>query len=114
MICPKCEYEYVDGIKECPDCGTELIPSEEFEGNLVHPSDYIIVYTCYERYEAEMMKANLAGAGIEAIILEQSDRNFPAMGDLELVKLLVKKKDSEDAVQFINSSINNLLTDDEI
>ncbi|MFC2140080.1 hypothetical protein ACFLR4_05390 [Bacteroidota bacterium] len=61
MICPKCEYEYTDGIKECADCGAELIPKEDFEGNLVHPSDWVIIFTCSEEYEAGMLKANLEG-----------------------------------------------------
>lgn len=114
MICPKCEYEYVNGVTECPDCGTALITPEEFEGNLVHPSDWVIVYTCYERYEAEMMKTNLESSGIDVIILEQSDKSFPAMGDLEMVKLLVKKSDVEDAADFIKSTSNNLPPDEEI
>lgn len=114
MICPKCEHEYVDGIVDCPDCGTSLISPEEFEGNLVHPADWIIVYTCYERYEADMMKTNLESAGIEVIILEQSDKSFPAMGDLQTVKLLVKKSDASDAVDFIKDSQINLPSDEEI
>lgn len=114
MICPKCEYEYVDGILECPDCGSELVTTEEFEGKLVHPSDWIIVFTCYERYEAEMMKSNLESADIDAIILEQSDKSFPAGGDLEMVKVLVKKIDADDAMDFINNYNSNLPEDEEI
>jgi hypothetical protein len=114
MICPNCEYEYIDGIKACPDCGAELVTSEEFEGNLLHPSDWIIVFTCYERYEADMMKTNLESAGIDAIILEQSNKSFPLGGDLMMVKLMVKKIDSDDAMDFINNSQNELPEDDEI
>lgn len=113
MICPKCEYDYVDGVTVCPDCGTELITGEDFEGNLVHPSDWVIAFTCYERYEAEMMKANLESAGIDAIILEQRDQSFPAMGDLMMVKLLVKKGDAEDALEFIKAYEENTPPEEE-
>ncbi|MAT58611.1 MAG: DUF2007 domain-containing protein [Melioribacteraceae bacterium] len=109
MICPTCEYEYVEGIKVCPDCKTELIPNEDFEGNLTNPDDYVIVYTCSETYEAEMLKANLKGAEIEALVLSQKDRSYPGVGDLSVVKLLVKKDSAQEALEIINdinSSIN--------
>ena len=35
MICPNCEYEYIESVKTCPDCGSELVSTEDFEGNLV-------------------------------------------------------------------------------
>ena len=104
MICPKCEYEYIDGIKKCADCGAELIPKEDFEGNLVHPSDWIIVYSCSEEYEAEMLKANLEGGNIEALILGQKDRSFPGVGDLAVIKVLVKKTDAENALKIIEDT----------
>ena len=103
MICPNCEYEYVEGITECPDCGTELIPKNEFEGNLLNPEDWVIVYTCPETYVAEMIKSNLSGADIESIILTQKDSSYPVTGgDLAVVKLLVKKKDATEALEIIN------------
>lgn len=102
MICPKCEYEYIDGIEVCPDCQTSLIPDEEFEGHLVTPKDWIIAYTTEHSYEAEMLKSNLEGADIETLVLNQQDRNFPAQGDFSVIKVLVKKSDSEDALKIIN------------
>lgn len=62
MICPVCEYEYIEGIVKCPDCNADLVAKDDFEGHLVHPADWIIVYTCDELYEAEMLKANLESA----------------------------------------------------
>ena len=106
MICPKCEYEYVDGITVCPDCGTNLIPLEEFNGNLLHPKDWVIIYSCTDNLEADMLKSNLKGANIESLILNQSDSSFPVGGDLSVVKLLVKKTDAPDALAIIED-INN-------
>ena len=102
MICPNCEYEYVEGITTCPDCGVELVTKKDFEGNLVHNSDWVVVYTTNENYQAEMYKANLEGAGIDVSILGQKDRNYPTVGDLAVIKILVKKKDAENALEIVN------------
>lgn len=112
MICPKCEYEYVEDVEVCADCGTQLIPVEDFEGHLVHPKDWVIVYTCAETYQAEMLKANLAGAEIESLIISQKDRSYPVGGDLAVVKLLVKKKNAQEALAIIRD-IEETKTDDE-
>lgn len=101
MICPKCEAEYVEGIKVCPDCGRELITKEDFEGHLVHPSDHVIIYTTDNQAEAQMLKANIEGGGIDAHILGQKDSSFPAVGDLAVIKLLVKKDDVDEAMKII-------------
>ncbi|AFN74865.1 hypothetical protein MROS_1631 [Melioribacter roseus P3M-2] len=101
MICPKCEYEYVEGIQECPDCGVQLVTREEFEGHLVHPEDWVVVYTCSDNIEAEMYKANLESADIETLILSQKDRSYPTVGDLAIVKILVRKNDVDSALEII-------------
>jgi len=102
MICPKCELEYIENIKVCPDCSTDLITIEEFEGNLVNPADWIIVYTCDEPYEAEMYKTNLESAEIETLIISQKDRNYPTVGNFSVIKILVKKTDQNSAMEIIN------------
>ncbi len=106
MICPKCEYEYVEGIKVCPDCGSDLITVEEFEGHLVHPEDWIVVYSTDKSYEADMLKSNLESADIETLILSQNDKNFPTVGDLSIIKILVRKTEADSALQIIDD-INN-------
>ena len=101
MLCPKCEYEYHEGITTCPDCNTTLVPVKDFEGNLVHPKDWVIVFSCADILEADMLKSNLDGANIEVLILNQNDSSFPVVGDLSVIKILVKKDDAEDAVAII-------------
>ena len=67
MICPNCEYEYTETVKSCPDCGSSLITAEDFEGNLVHHSDWLVAWNCANNIEAEMMKTNLESAGLESL-----------------------------------------------
>ena len=113
MICPKCECEYVDGIKACSDCGIDLIPVEEFEGNLSHPKDWVIVYTGNDLIETEMLKANLNGAEIDSIILSQKDRSYLYLGEVSPIKLLVKRKDADEALQIINDIFESKVDDEE-
>lgn len=107
MICLKCEAEYIDGITVCPDCNTELITNEDFEGHLIHPEDWVIVYSCAEDLEADMLKSNLEGANIEVLLLNQNDHNFPVIGNLSVIKVLVKKTDAQDASAIINDINSN-------
>ena len=102
MLCPKCEYEYHEGITVCPDCDTQLVTIENFEGNLTHPKDWVIVFSCADIVEADMLKSNLGGADIDVLILNQNDRSFPVVGDLSVIKILVRKDDAEDATAIIN------------
>jgi len=64
--------------------------------------DWVIVYKTDQEYKAETLKGNLESAGIEVSVLSQSDHNFPVIGNLSVVKVLVKKKDEEAALDFIN------------
>ncbi len=112
MICPKCECEYLDRVKICADCGTELISVEQFEGNLIHPKDWVIIHSGSDIIEAEMLKANLEGAGIESIIYSQKDRSILYLGEVSPVKLFVKKREADEAILIIND-INSTKLDNE-
>ena len=101
-VCPNCDYEYVEGVTFCPDCGVPLVDDDL----ITKPEDWTeenweVVYISSLDYEVEMLKDNLESAGITAAILSQKDRNFPAYGDLSIIKLLVHKEDVADALSFI-------------
>jgi zinc-ribbon domain len=107
-ICPNCDYEYVEGVTFCPDCGVPLVdnslitkPEEWTEEN------WEVVYTSGKEYEVEMIKNNLEGAGIPAAILSQADRNFPTPGDFSVVKLLVRKENVSEALDFIQKIMSS-------
>ena len=100
MICPKCESEYVDGIAICPECNQELVEKQYFEENLTEPEDFVQVYSCTDITEAQMVKANLNGAEIEAEIIQQKDSSFPSIGE---VRVYVKEDAYDDAVKIIES-----------
>jgi hypothetical protein len=104
--CPNCTYEYVEGIKECPDCNTPLV--EE-----LIDQEWVVVYTSDQEYEIQMMKDVLESAEIEANILSQKDSNFPVTGDLAVIKLLVKSGDVTSALTFINDLENTKQEEEE-
>ena len=112
-VCPNCEYEYVEGVTICPDCGQALVNDKYF----IKPEEWTeenweVVYTSNQEYEIEMLRDNLSGAGIPAAMLSQKDRNFPTPGDLSIVKLLVHKEDVQNALNFIEQ-VKNQSTDEE-
>jgi uncharacterized Zn finger protein (UPF0148 family) len=101
-VCPNCSYEYVEGTLVCPDCQTKLVDEEDY----VSPEEWTeenweVVYTSTREYEIRMLKDNLKAAGIDSIILSQKDRNFPAPGDLSVVKLMVHRENLTDAMTYI-------------
>lgn len=106
-VCPNCEYEYVEGITICPDCGAALVDESHLQKHEdLSEENWEVVFTSNKEYEVEMMRDNLEGAGIAATILSQKDRNFPAPGDFSIVKLLVKKDDVKEALNYIEEIKN--------
>lgn len=118
MICPNCKAEYLDGIKICSECNIELIPNDEyidFDKIDVSISDWKEVYKTHDFIEAEMIKSNLESAGIIAVIFSKEDRmrlNLSFVGSAP-IKIIVKEKDLELAIEILNH-ISNFNSEDEL
>ncbi len=113
-VCPNCGYEYVSGITFCRDCGIPLVAESLYlKPESWSEENWEVVYTSSQEFEVEMIKDNLEGAGIPAAILSQRDRNFPVLGDLSIVKLLVHKEDVQSALNFIEQIKNQSPDEDE-
>ncbi len=119
MICPNCEVEFIEGIITCSDCGTGLIQNDEFvkedENEIVSLEDWKVIYSTQDFIEAEMMKANLSGADIEAIVFSKEDRmrlNLSFVGSAP-IKIFVRKESVEEATRIINEINNTEVKDDE-
>lgn len=54
-------------------------------------------------YEAEIIKANLESADIEAVILSQQDRNYPFLGNASSIKIFVRKENETSARDYLES-----------
>jgi hypothetical protein len=101
-FCPSCDYEYVEGVTICPDCGTRLVEEVYFDKSEDWTEEnWEVVFTSGKDYEVEMLKDNLESAGITSTILSQKDHNFPAPGNFSIIKLLVRKEDISSALDFI-------------
>jgi hypothetical protein len=64
--CPECRYEFVEGIKKCPDCGAKLV--EQLSPETEISISWVKLATLSSPLEAEMLKEALANQGIQAII----------------------------------------------
>jgi len=104
-VCPNCKYEYVEGVTMCPDCNTLLVDEVDLPTlDELSEDDWVLVYTSGSEVEVEMMKGLLESAGLEVSVLSQKDHNFPAPGDLSIVKLMVRKSDVQSALNYIQDT----------
>ncbi len=114
LVCPECGYEYRDSAEICPECNVALIPKKEKEKRDAVYKNWEVVFTAADLYEAEMVKANLESADIEAVILDQKDKSFNVAGDLSVIKIMVPKHRVDDARAIIEAAEDFNVDDDEI
>ena len=79
-FCPKCRYEYKEGIFTCPDCGIELVSvlsGEDEEGLRTSADseafkDWVVIGNLRSWYLAEMTVHGLRAKNIPAVVLSHS------------------------------------------
>ena len=66
MFCPKCRYEYIRGVYECPDCGTSLVDKipKEVKESSIDDSQTVVVFQASDRSLIRGVKSILEENGI--------------------------------------------------
>lgn len=101
-FCPNCKKEFDSSIKNCSECGGELIASPEADLSW-NENDFTLLTVCTQMYEAEIIKANLESGDIDAVILSQQDSNYPFLGNVSAIKIFVRKEDEESAREYLEN-----------
>ena len=100
MFCPKCRYEYVQGVTECPECGVPLV--EELPPEPKQESVKLVtVFVTNDALVVAVAKSILDSAGIRYLVKGEMLR-WAASGPMgELVEFQVAEADAENAKQLL-------------
>lgn len=95
-FCPKCKYEYVQGIDVCPDCDLKLVEKLHEKPHEDHiDTELVLVARFATAAEAEMARLKLEGSGIEAVIMGGIARAYVAATMMDPdVQLMVRTEDA--------------------
>lgn len=102
--CDSCGYQFAEEIPGvCPECGAQQAVSPEEDAE---QEELVVIYTCSRMYEAEMIKANLESGGVTTYIISYDISAIPSVSDEGLIQILVNESDSESAMEYIKTIIN--------
>lgn len=89
-ICSDCAVEK-NGILFCDD-----------DSHIKLSQDWAVAFTTSTDYEADMIKANLEGAGIPTMVFSQRDHAyFLIIGEMAIVNIMVPKERLNEAKEYI-------------
>jgi hypothetical protein len=98
--CPECGALFDRGAPVCPECGS--VVDNPPDGSVsFYTDEFLLVYSCYDLYEAEMIKANLESGGIETWIVNKKVSSYPGLGNMSAILVFVKVEVSESAFEFL-------------
>jgi len=111
-FCPKCKYEYVEGIKVCPDCDLPLkahLHEEPLQEPEYTDEALVTLVRVYDRLEVDIMKGVLDSAGIPAYI--QSDVSAMTRAAVVLrnrgYAIIVQESRYHDAMEALQKAIQD-------
>ncbi len=105
-FCPKCGAEYVDGTKDCEDCGVPLVAERPSERHAQpDPGDLVEVWRTQGELSAQLARSLLEANGVTSMVSGESLRlthGFTVDG-LALARILVRPDDAGRACEIIAS-----------
>jgi hypothetical protein len=101
MFCPQCGAEYQEGIRECADCGVNLVADSPVEGE---PEwvDFVTVLTTRDHSELAVAKSLLEGERIPFFAKNEEAENLIAAGPVELQVAPEHANTAKDLLQELN------------
>lgn len=90
----------------CSDCAVEhngrLFCNKD--EHIKISENWVVVFTTNIEYEAEMVKANLEGAGIPCLVFSQRDHAYCiTIGDMAIVNVMVRKENLAEAEEYLKN-----------
>jgi len=113
-FCPKCKYEYVNGIEKCPDCDEELVFMLPTEFPPSHPEffnttdEVVTVFTAKDAIEAEIVRGLLESAGIHCYATPEVTRwarGASMLGGLNSLDIMVLESQASEAQAVIKEAM---------
>jgi predicted amidophosphoribosyltransferase len=105
-FCPKCRSEFVEGTRECSDCGVPLVDElpEEPRGRGEN-DDLVEVWRTQGEVNAQLVRSLLEGSGISSMLSGESLRltHGLTVDGLALVRVLVRAADARRSCEIIAS-----------
>ncbi len=108
-FCPRCKYEFAEGLDICPDCNAKLVDKipEEHEVSI----KWVLLSTLSSPIMAEMVKETLENHGIRSFIkTDVLNAAFLAKGTStagSFAKIFVPEEDKKSAEEILKSISDN-------